>query len=447
MTQRPKWRVVCSHAITLTHSFDRSLLRTKLQPLIHLTPTSFTRRQWISLFALAAAQFINLLDFMLVMPLGPRFIEEMKISPEQFGHMVASYGFAAFGGGMLASGFIDRFERKRAMLVVFALFSVCTFFCGVANDYLSLVLARAMTGIFGGVVGSMTMTLVSDLFHESRRGFALGIVAVSFAVASIIGVPMSLWVADVSQSVRIPFFALAVVSAVIWFLMLASLPTLRGHILPRPASYWKTLREQFSIPSHCLAYVYTVSLVFGTFTVAPYIATYMVTNVGLRKFDVKYIYIFGGSCTFIAMPMIGKLTDRLGKKTVYWIFATLTIIPTLLITNLGLVSLPLAISVTTLYMTLTSGRMVPAQALIAAATIPSRRAGFMSVNSAIQHLASGMAASLSAAILRTGENNEIVGFWMIGVVATTATLISLPLAGILLNSSLKTQAAPLNIVE
>ena len=264
---------------------------------MNLTNAPFTRRQWTSLFVLAAAQFINLLDFMLVMPLGPRFIEAMNISPEQFGHLVASYGFAAFGGGMLASGYIDRFERKRAMLIVFALFSVSTFFCGVANDYASLVFARAMTGLFGGVVGSMTMTLVSDLFHASRRGFALGIVAVSFAVASIIGVPMSLWVADISQSVRIPFFALACVSIAIWFLMLVSLPTLRGHILPEPASYWKTLREQFSIPSHCLAYLYTVSLVFGTFTVAPYIATYMVTNVGLRKFDVKYIYIVGGAGT------------------------------------------------------------------------------------------------------------------------------------------------------
>ena len=411
------------------------------------TTAPFTHRQWISLFTLAAAQFINLLDFMLVMPLGPRFIEKMNISPEQFGHMVASYGFAAFGGGMLASGFIDRFERKRAMLVVFALFTVSTFFCGIADDYTSLVFSRAMTGLFGGVVGSMTMTLVSDLFHESRRGFALGIVAVSFAVASIIGVPMSLWIADISQSVRVPFFALACVSVTIWFLMLVSLPALRGHILSEPASYWKTLRGQFSVPSHCLAYLYTVSLVFGTFTVAPYIATYMVSNVGLRKFDVKYIYIVGGGCSFIAMPIIGRLTDRLGKKSVFWFFATLTIVPTILITNLGLVSLPWAISITTLYMTLTSGRMVPAQALIAAATIPSRRAGFMSVNSAIQHLASGMAASLSAAILQMGENKAIVGFWIVGLIATAATLISLPLASVLLGSSAKAQPEAPKVIE
>ena len=145
----------------------------------------FTRLQWLSLLALAAAQFINILDFMIVMPLGPRFIEELKITPEQFGHLVASYGFAAFFGGMIASGVIDRYERKRAMLVIFGCFAFCTLMCGLASEYWILLFARGMTGVFGGIVGSMTMTMVSDLFPEGRRGFALGIVAGSFAIASV----------------------------------------------------------------------------------------------------------------------------------------------------------------------------------------------------------------------------------------------------------------------
>ena len=395
----------------------------------------FTSRQWISLLALAAAQFINILDFMMVMPLGPRFLDSMRISPEQFGNMVASYGFAAFGGGMLASGFIDRFERKRAMLGVFAMFAICTLLCGVASDYRMLVVARALTGIFGGVVGSMTMTIVSDLFQESQRGFALGIVAVSFSVASIVGIPLSLWVADVTQSVRIPFFVLAAIATVVWFLLLVSLPTLRSHIRIQPESYWKTLREQFAVRSHRVSFLYTIFLVFGTFTVAPYIATYMVTNVGLNKMDVKFIYIVGGAASFVVMPVVGRLTDRFGKKPMFWFFATLAILPTLIVTNLSVVSLPFAILITTLYMTLTSSRMVPAQALIAAATIPRLRAGFMSINSATQHLASGIASSLSAAILQTGEDNSILGFWIVGMVATASILISLPMAGLLLASS------------
>lgn len=391
----------------------------------------FTRLQWISLLALAAAQFINILDFMIVMPLGPRFIEELKITPEQFGHLVASYGFAAFFGGMIASGVIDRYERKRAMLVIFGCFAFCTLMCGLASEYWILLFARGMTGVFGGIVGSMTMTMVSDLFPEGRRGFALGIVAGSFAIASVLGVPLALFVADKTQSVWTPFFILAGIACFVWILLLLALPTLRCHILSVPHSYWKTVGDQFRVPSHRLAYLYTVFLVFGTFTVAPYIATYMVSNVGMDKLEVKYIYIVGGICSLIAMPIIGRLTDRFGKLRMFMIFCSCAILPTLMITNSGALSLPLALIITSSYMTLTSGRMVPAQALLAAATTPRLRAGFMSVNSAVQHLSSGMAASLSASILDTDSEKGITGFPLVGGIAISSILISFPIAWIL----------------
>jgi predicted MFS family arabinose efflux permease len=388
----------------------------------------FTTLQWTSLLTLAAAQFINILDFMIVMPLGPRYMRAMEIAPEQFGYMVASYGFAAFIGGMIASGVIDRFERKRAILVVFGLFTICTFFCGIATSYPLLVLARSATGIFGGVVGSMTMTIVADLFHERRRGFAIGIVAVSFPMASIFGIPLGLWIADMTQSPWKPFLVLGLAATITWCLMLTVLPIAKDHIRPKPNSYWKTLAEQLSIRNHLMAYLFTVFLVFGTFTVAPYIASYMVCNVGIKETEVKYIYILGGICAFVAMPILGRLTDRLGKKPMYLCLASLTILPTIAITNLPLVSLPVALVATTLYMVLTSGRMVPAQALIAAAAVPRLRAGFMSISSAVQHLASGLAASLSASILGENEQKAISGYPLVGVIAIVSLLISLAVA-------------------
>ncbi len=388
----------------------------------------FTKLQWTSLWTLAAAQFINILDFMIVMPLGPRYMRLLEITPEQFGHMVASYGFAAFVGGMFASGFIDRFERKRAILVIFGLFTLCTLLCGVATSYPLLILARSATGIFGGVVGSMTMTIVTDLFHERRRGFAISIVGASFPLASIFGVPIGLWIADTTESPWKPFFILGVAAAVVWCLMFAVLPTLKSHIRPKPDSYWRTLVEQLSIRRHLIAYLFTIFLVFGTFTVAPYIASYMVYNVGLEDSEVKYIYILGGICAFIAMPILGRLTDRLGKKMMYVCLASLAILPTVAITNLPTVSLPLALVATTLYMTLTSGRMVPAQALFASAAIPQLRAGFMSVNSAVQHLACGMAASLSASILDANSEKAILYYPWVGAIAVASILLSLVVA-------------------
>ncbi len=388
----------------------------------------FTYLQWTSLITLTAVQFINILDFMIVMPLGPRYMRALKISPEQFGYMVASYGFAAFVGGMIASGIVDRFERKRAILVIFGLFTACTFLCGIATNYPLLVLARSATGIFGGVVGSMTMTIVADLFQENRRGFAIGIVAVSFPIASIFGIPFGIWIADLTQSPWKPFLVLGLVASLAWCLMLAVLPVLNDHIRPTPITYWKTLAEQLSVQNHLKAYLFTVFLVFGTFTVAPYIASYMVCNVGIQETDVKFIYILGGLCAFVAMPILGRLTDRLGKKPMYLCLASLTILPTIAITNLPVVSLHVALISTTFYMVLTSGRMVPAQALIAAAAAPRLRAGFMSISSAVQHLASGMAASLSASILEENEQKAIVGYPLVGAIAIASLLISVVIA-------------------
>jgi predicted MFS family arabinose efflux permease len=398
----------------------------------------FSLLQWTSLLTLAAAQFINILDFIIVMPLGPRYIQRLNITQEQFGYMVASYGFAAFVGGMISSGVIDRFERKKAMLVVFGLFTICTLLCGVATSYPTLVAARAATGIFGGVVGSMTMTIVSDLFPEGRRGFALGIVAVSFPIASFVGVPLGLSIADWTHSPWKPFLMLSGASTVIWFFMLMTLPTLNSHIRAVPDSYWKTLTDQLSIRSHLIAYLFTVFLVFSTFTVAPHIASYMVFNVGVKESEVKYIYIFGGACSFFAMPILGRMTDRFGKARVYWGVGLIAVIPTLVITNLPACSLATALLVTTSYMMLTSGRMVPAQALIASAAIPSLRAGFMSVNSAVQQLASGMAASFSARILAVDpsmqvnhEHKTIVHYPIVGAIAVVAILLSLIIASVL----------------
>jgi predicted MFS family arabinose efflux permease len=389
---------------------------------------SFSRRDWTSLIALTAAQFINILDFMMVMPLGPRYREQFGMTPEQFGHIVASYGFAAFVGGIAASGLIDRFERKIAMLVVFAMFAISTCLCGLATDYASLLIARSATGVFGGFVGSMTMTIVGDVYIETRRGFALGIIGMAFSIASILGIPLALWIADVTLSVRAPFFVLALIAALVFCLLWVVLPRLHGHLTLRKQSYWSTLKSQLSIANHQLAYLFTVLLVFGSFTVAPYIATYMVSNVGLENHQVKYIYIVGGLASFAVMPTFGKITDRFGKLPLFITLASLATLPTLIITNLTEVTLSVAIIATTCYMAITSGRMIPAQALLVSASKPAMRAGFMSVVSAVQHLSSGLAASLSALILGGDASSRITNFSWVGGIAIASALLSLPVA-------------------
>jgi predicted MFS family arabinose efflux permease len=272
---------------------------------------------------------------------------------------------------------------------------------------------------------------VSDLFADGRRGFAFGVVGLAFSIASIAGVPLGLLFADMADSIRAPFLAIFVASVVVWVGLIISLPRLDHHRGNAPISYGAMLRIQFGKREHLLSYLFSILIVFSSFTVAPYIATYMVTNVGIDHGDVKYIYIVGGLATFVFMPVVGRMTDRIGKFPLFVLLILLMTIPTLWITNLQNVAFWLAILCTTFYMSMTSGRMVPAQAILALAPHASHRAGFMSMNSAIQHLSCGLAASLTAIILGGDESSRIQNFPLVGMIAVTAALSSLPIAWIL----------------
>jgi MFS transporter, DHA1 family, inner membrane transport protein len=385
-----------------------------------------TRSQWVALIALAALQFLNLLDFMIVMPLGPRFKEpaHMGITTQQFGHMVASYGFAACVGGLIAAGWIDRWERKRALLWMVGGFGLSTLACYLAPNYISLVVARGLTGVFGGVLGSMSLTIVSDLFSDARRGFAIGIVTLGFSMATVVGIPLGLVIADAIGTPQSPFLLLALATVPIALLLAVTLPTLGDHLQTAPRPFIQTVMAGFAPAAHRTAFAFTVPLVFGTFMVAPYIATYTVNNLHFQNHQVKYIYIAGGVSTFLVMPIVGRLADRWGKLPLYRWLAAIAIIPTLIITHLTSAPIAAALVVTTFYMVCTSARMVPAQALIASASQPATRAGFMSLNSAVQHLAAGFASSISAAIVGESEAKAIEHFPWVGWSAGAALLVS-----------------------
>jgi predicted MFS family arabinose efflux permease len=405
-----------------------------------------SRVEWINLLALAFAQFINILDFMIVMPLGPRYRLQFEMSPERFGHMVASYGFAACIGGLFAAGFIDRFDRKKALLFTFSVLIVSTLLCALASGYTQLLMARSLAGVAGGIAGSLVMTIVSDLVPEHRRGFAIGIVGVAFPIASILGVPIGLLIADATNSVRTPFIVISVAGLIALFVMATCLPSIASGNVSQ-LTFLQRLKDQWSIASHRTAYLFMTMLVFGTFTIAPYIATYMASNVGLKPDQIKFIYIFGGLASLIAMPIFGKLSDRLGKRTLFLVVGSLAIIPTLWITNMPASSVLIAVTATTFFMALTSGRMVPAQALIAAATTPQRRAGFMSMISATQHLASGLAASLTAAIIKGEANEPMQNYSIAGMIAASSIVFSLICAVYLSQSASSTPVAQEPLLE
>jgi predicted MFS family arabinose efflux permease len=392
-------------------------------------PTDLGRlsgREWGLLLVLAAIQFTNIIDFMIVMPLGPQFMRELHLSPAEFSWMVAAYGFSAAVTGLLAAWFIDHFDRKRALLVLYAGFTISTVLCAAAPNFAALLLARTVAGGFGGVAGSTVLAIVGDAFPDIRRGRATGVVMSAFSLASIFGVPAGLWLAHLSGW-RAPFAYLGGLCVVILLCSTVLLPAMRSHMMNRFEK-----RSALGIlfdSDHQRAYVLMIALVLGTFTVVPYIASYLVANCGRDESELPYVYLCGGLATLVSLQFVGRLSDRFGKLPLFRILALVTLVPLLWVTHLPKVSLTVALTATTFFMVASSGRMVPAMALMTACVRPASRGSFMSINASLQQLAAGLASLLTGAILVKADDGSLSGFGTVGLLAASAMLLSIWLAG------------------
>ncbi len=385
-----------------------------------------TRKEWLLLLVLSAVQFTHILDFVIMMPLGPQFKQDLQLSDQLFGFLVSAYAFSAALAGLLAAWFIDRFDRKTALLGLYAGFTVGTLSCAAAPNYPLLLAARALTGAFGGVVAACVLAIVGDAFPGARRGRAMGVLMSAFSVASIAGVPAGLYLANL-QNWRSPFIALAGLSAAVIVLICLVLPPMRGHLARgrTATNLWGIFLE----PVHLRAYLLMIAIVLSTFMIVPYLASYLVANTGRTNEELPYVYLCGGLTTLVTMTFFGWLSDRFGKLLMFRCLALFTVVPILLVTNLPHVALTTALMVSTLFMVATSGRMVPAMALITASAAPQNRGGFLSVNASVQQTAMGLASALGGLLLGQGAKGEITGFPLVGGLACAATLASIWLAG------------------
>lgn len=386
-----------------------------------------TRSEWLVLLALAAIQFTHVVDFMIVMPLGPELKEALHLNPRQFSLIVAVYGFSASLAGLLASQFMDRYDRKTSVLWLYAGFTLGTLLCALAPNYELLVAARAVAGGFGGVVGAGILTIIGDAFPDIRRGRAMGVVMSAFSAASIVGVPAGLYLAG-WLGWRAPFGVLAGLGVIVLAGVYLILPPMRGHLgrtSPSTATPWAVLVR----PAHVRAYLLMTALILSSFMIVPFFAEYLVSNVGLSKSQLPYVYLCGGLATLFTMTWFGRLADRLGKLPVFRVLALLTLIPMGIVTNLPAVPLLAVLAVSTLYMVITSGRMVPAMALITASAEPRYRGSFLSVNGSVQTMAMGLASTLAGRLLGQTEDGQLTGFPVVGALGMVAVLTSIWLAG------------------
>ncbi len=371
-------------------------------------------RERAILLTLAVVQFTHIMDFMIMMPLGSHLMRVFAITPAQFSYLVAAYGLTAAVSGFAAGFFIDRIERKRALLTLYTGFGLATLACALAPTYGTLLLARAGAGAFGGVASSVLMAMVGDVVPPARRGRGMAVVAAAFPLASVLGVPLGLYLAG-RYEWHAPFFFLAAMSVVVLLLGLRVLPVLR-HLHP-PAHPWDQMRDIVTEPVHLRAFAMSGILVFAGACVIPFLAPSMVANVGLTEEQLPYIYLAGGICTFVTTPVFGRLSDRHDKLHVLgWVSLAAGGV-VLVLTNLPATTVTIAMLVTAAFMVTMSGRFSPAMAMVTNAVESRYRGGFMSVNSAVQQAASGLANITAGLLVAETATGRLIGFPRVGLVS------------------------------
>jgi predicted MFS family arabinose efflux permease len=382
--------------------------------------SNFSRQQWVLLLLLAAINFTHILDFVIVMPLGDSLRQQLHINPKQFGMVVSAYGIAAMLTGIVSSSVVDLYDRKTILVSSFGGFVLATFYCGAAPNYTHLLIARCLTGLFGGLASSTVMAVIGDVFIDRQRGKAIGIVTSSFAVASTVGLPIGLWLAIYFGNWNAPFIAIGVLAMCVWGLAVFCLPSLTGHqtgVRGNPILQFVSIVQN---SNHLWAFLFMLATVFGTFIIVPYIAPYLQANCGRTPQDLPVIYAVAGVFTLITLNLIGWATDRFGAKPVFLFCAGGAVLMTLVITNLPQVSLIGATTVTTLFMILASGRIIPAQAMMLRASDPAQRGAFMNLNTAVSHFATAVGPLITGAIV--GEEfagGPLTRFGVAGLIAVT----------------------------
>lgn len=376
------------------------------------------------LLLLACVQFTHLMDFMIMMPLGPQLMRELAIDPRAFGNLISVFALSAGGVGLLAAPFIDRFDRRRVLLFCYAGFAAGTLGCALSHTESMLMTARAVCGAFGGVSGATIMTIAADIVPPERRGRAMGMIMTSFAAASALGVPFGLKLAQWFQW-EAPFFAVALLAVIVWLLLWRVLPPVRGHLRmetpPGVASFLALLREGNAWRGLALMMV----IVFGHFMVVPYLATYLVKNAGLPEGKLFLVYLTGGLGTIVSGPLIGRLADSYGRFRIYAVVCLVACVVMAALTHAEGLPVWQVLGLSLLFFVFAGGRFVPSQATISLAVAPARRGAYMSLVSCTRDLSSGVTAWIGGGIVVESANGRLEHYDVLGWLAIGVSLLSL----------------------
>jgi predicted MFS family arabinose efflux permease len=359
----------------------------------------FTGYQVLVILLLALTQFTVVLDFMVMSPLGDMLMKSMSLTTRQFGFAVSGYAFSAGVSGLLTAGFADRFDRKKLLLFFYIGFIAGTLFCGVATTYLMLIAARIITGLFGGVIGSISLAIVADLFPLHQRGRAMGFMQMGFGASQVLGIPISLYLAN-HWGWQSPFLMIVGLATVIWLLTIAKLRPVTKHLALKTEKtavkhLWHTLRQR----NYRIGFLLTALLSLGGFMMMPWGSAFAVNNLHVTYDQLPVLFMASGIAALIIMPLVGRLSDKIDKVKIFVAAASSMTVIVVIYTNLSAVPFTLIMTMNILMMTAIMSRIVPAMALVSALPKMQDRGAFMSINSSLQQIAGGIAAGVGGLIV------------------------------------------------
>jgi predicted MFS family arabinose efflux permease len=378
------------------------------------------------ILALALTQFTVVLDFMVMSPLGDLLMKSMNLSTKQFGMAVSAYAFSAGISGILTAGFADRFDRKKLLLFFYTGFIGGTLFCGLATTYPLLIGARIITGIFGGVIGSISMAIVADLFTLQQRGRVMGFMQMGFGASQVLGIPISLYIAG-AWGWQSPFLMIVGLASLVFLGVFFKLQPVTKHLEQQVdksplVHLWHTFRQR----NYRIGFLATALLSLGGFMMMPWGSAFAINNLKLSQHQLELLFMVAGVSTLVVMPLIGRISDKIDKFKLFTIATAWMMVVVTIYTNLTPVAFGIVITLNILMMMGIMSRMVPSMALSSALPNMRDRGAYMSISSSLQQIAGGIAAAIGGMIVvQKDKTSPLEHYNTLGYVIIVISLVSI----------------------
>jgi len=385
----------------------------------------FTGYQVFMIAMLAILQFTVVLDFMVLAPLGVILLKDLGMKTSQFGLVVSGYAISAGIAGILAAGFADKFDRKKLLMFFYVGFIVGTVCCALATSFHTLLIARIVTGLFGGVLSSLGFVIITDLFKMEVRGRVMGFVQMAFSASQVLGIPVGLYLAS-KFSWHAPFWMIAGMGIIIGAILIIYMKPVTDHLkIKSDQNALALLATTLFNPSYLQAFGSTTLLATGGFMIMPFASAFTSNNLGIPQDDLPLLYGVTGIFSMFAGPIIGKYSDVLGKYTVFLVGTVLSIVTMLIYCHLGITPLWLLIVINVVMFMGISARIIASSALMTGVPNANDRGAFMSINSAVQQISGGIGSAIAGLIVVQTSEGKILNYDILGYVVTVAMLITL----------------------